>query len=66
MAPVAIDNTTERAPAESNLKTKEVTFNPFYSPNIVDDGNDNYEFSRYRVGLIQSSSSQPCRYSAIS
>jgi sulfonate dioxygenase len=53
MAPVATSATTERAPAESALKQepvkKEEVFNPFYSPNIADDGDDKYPFAKYKV-----------------
>jgi sulfonate dioxygenase len=58
MAPIAT-STTERAPAESALKqqpvkqeevfTEKKSFNPFYSPVIADDGNDEYPYSKYKV-----------------
>lgn len=44
MAPVA---TNENKSATANLK-KEV-FNPFYSPSIGDDGDDSYQYARYKV-----------------
>jgi sulfonate dioxygenase len=53
MAPVATSTATERAPTESALKQepvgKETVFNPFYSPSIGDDGDDTYQYAKYKV-----------------
>jgi sulfonate dioxygenase len=46
MAPVAV---AASAPTVTDLKKEETTFNPFYSPNIADDGNDQYEYAKYKV-----------------
>jgi len=45
MAPVAV---AASAPTVTDLKKEETTFNPFYSPNIADDGNDQYEYAKYK------------------
>lgn len=59
MAPVATDS-VNAAPEPTNaerveaLKNENQVFNPFYSPSIGDDGDDNYEFAQFKVCF------QPC------
>ncbi|KAA1477176.1 alpha-ketoglutarate-dependent sulfonate dioxygenase [Dentipellis sp. KUC8613] len=44
MAPVA----TSEAPSQSTQPKKEQVFNPFYSPAIADDGDNNYKWAQYK------------------
>lgn len=51
MAPVA-DTTKTHSDGIQRLKANsEKVFNPFYSPSIGDDGDDGYEYSRYKVSV---------------
>jgi sulfonate dioxygenase len=44
MAPVA---THEASPAEKLAQQK--VFNPFYSPDIADNGDTDYKYAKYKV-----------------
>ena len=45
MAPVA----TKENPTSENLKKDSGVFNPFYSPSTGDDGDETYQYARYKV-----------------
>ena len=51
MAPVATEPTRTSYDNVKSLKADadEKIFNPFYSPSIGDDGDDSYEYTRYKV-----------------
>ena len=61
MAPVATENhnaangttnTNGTSTIEALKKDAQAVFNPFYSPSIGDDGNEDYPFAQYKVSPI--------------
>lgn len=52
MAPTAVVVSETPAPHSNGKSVKDEgkVFNPFYSPSIGDDGDDNYEHAQFKVG----------------
>ncbi|KAJ7041370.1 hypothetical protein C8F04DRAFT_1302203 [Mycena alexandri] len=55
MAPVATDTTTQPTEVDriAALKDESKVSNPFYSPSIGDDGDDTYEFAKFKPSFLK-------------
>jgi hypothetical protein len=60
MAAIAINEKASPAFSSKIKNPTEKAINPFYSPSIVDDGDQSYQYAQYKVCL----SSQACWDSA--
>ena len=47
MAPVATTSAVN-----GMQRSKETIFNPFYSPSVGDDGDQGYEYAKYKVAVM--------------
>jgi sulfonate dioxygenase len=67
MAPVATENhngttgTNGTSTIEALKKDAQALFNPFYSPSVGDDGNEDYPFTQYKVSSFHT----PCMHSPV-